>query len=177
MLQTKIDSFYNQGRETKQQATNRLTYFPHSGIGLVNKVHPSESVIDVGCGYNIFKQYIPNLIGIDPVYDEADYKIALQDFVTDKKFNVAFCLGSIQFGTIDVIENQIAHLVSLLTPHARMYWRVNPDATTNPHLEKFAWTLAGTQAMAKKFGFNIVDHAVENTYNNTGVRLYTEWVR
>ena len=177
LLQSTINDFYNEKFETKEESVRRLTHFSYSGINLVKKIHPGESVIDVGCGYNIFKEYIPDLIGIDPVYDEADYKVALQDFNTDKKFNVAFCLGSIQFGDINVIETQIAHLVNLLTERARIYWRVNPEVTNNPQLNKFKWTLETSTAIAKNFGFTVVEHALEHTYNNTGVRLYIEWVR
>jgi excinuclease ABC subunit A len=39
---------------------------------IVDKIKPHETVIDVGCGYNLFKDKIPNLLGIDPANDAAD---------------------------------------------------------------------------------------------------------
>jgi hypothetical protein len=176
-LQHKINHFYSNCQDTKDQALHRLQHLSHSGLGLVNKIQPGEFVIDVGCGCNIFKEYIPNLVGIDPVYDEADYKLALLDFVTDKKFDVAFCLGSIQFGSIDFIYQQIEHLTGLLTHRARIYWRHSPKLTIESHLPKIDWKLENITAMAHKFEFSVVDHAIEHTHNRTGIRLYTEWVR
>jgi hypothetical protein len=118
------------------------------------------------------------LIGIDPVYDAADYKIDLQNFTTDKKFNVAFCLGSIQHGDVSDIEQQIAKVVSLLTPKARIYWRVRPG-TSKINLNKFPWTLDDQYMFAEKFGFQIVEHNwdILNTDDTTLERLYVEWVR
>ena len=177
--QDKINKWYQeQVMETAEEAEYRLTQFRHSGLNLVNKIRSTETVIDIGCGHNIFKKYIPTLVGIDPVYDAADYKIALQDFATDQKFNVAFCLGSIQNGNIADIEQQIGRVMDLLTPRARIHWRVNPG-TGGSNLEKFPWTLEDHYNLAKKFGFTIVDHGWDTVVIPESIcdRLYVEWAR
>ena len=51
-----------------------------TGWALINKINPGESVIDVGCGANPFKGKIPNLIGFDPAFDQADVKCTIEDF-------------------------------------------------------------------------------------------------
>ena len=53
----------------------RLSYLKslrYTGFALVDKINPLESVIDVGCGLNLLKEHIAGLVGIDPVYPEAD---------------------------------------------------------------------------------------------------------
>ena len=156
--------------ESPELALKRLSEFTHSGLALVNKISPTESVIDIGCGQNIFKKYIPNLIGIDPVYDAADYKTDLQSFVTDQKFDVAFCLGSIHHGNEEDIEQQISRVVALLKPKARIYWRLNPYAGK---FGKFEWTLEYSFKFAKQFNFDLVHHEWEMIH--TQRRLYVEW--
>jgi hypothetical protein len=121
--QDNINKFYRQMNETPEQAEIRLGLYQYSGLALVGKILPTETVIDIGCGCNIFKKYLPNLIGIDPVYYEADYRTTLEDFTTDQKFNVALCLGTIQYGTLHDVKNQISKMTQLLTPKARIYWR------------------------------------------------------
>ena len=44
----------------------------------------------------------------------------------DIKFDVAFCLGSINFGNESNILNQIECVINCLNPQARIYWRCNP---------------------------------------------------
>ena len=176
--QDEINAVYRQMAETADQAETRLKNLDYSGLSLVNKILPGEAVIDIGCGHNIFKKYIPNIIGIDPAYDAADYKVDLQSFATTQKFNVAFCLGSIQFGNESDIEQQISKVVGLLTPLARIYWRVRPG-TDGPNSEfgKFPWTLEYQYMFAEKFGFDIRYHAWETVVDPSPDRLYLEWVR
>jgi hypothetical protein len=173
-----INDFYLKNIESPDCALHRLIQLKYSGISLVHKIQPGETVIDIGCGNNIFKQFIPGLTGIDPVYSTADYQVALQDFVTDKKFNVAFCLGSIMNGNSMDIEQQINRVVKLLTPKARIYWRVRPG-DSNLHLEKFPWTLNDHYVFAEKFGFCVAEHQWESVDGDilTPERLYVEWVR
>ena len=61
-------------------------------------------------------------------------------------FDVATCLGSINFGSIDVISKQIAKVVSCLKPKSRVYWRLNPGRQDHPNrfcenIDYFPWTL------------------------------------
>jgi hypothetical protein len=90
---------------------------------------------------------------------------------------VAFCLGSINFGSEDTILKQIDHVVQLLTPHARIYWRCNPGRQDhgNEHCQSidfFAWTPELLYQYADHFGFGVAD--LQQDSNN---RIYCEWTR
>ena len=155
--------------------------YQFSGYSLVDKIQPSEHVIDIGCGINPFKTHIPNLIGIDPAFPEADYQLSLEDYVkanTALRFNVAFCLGSINFGDRANIEHQIKLVTQLLRKKcgARIYWRCNPGRKDHGNAECeeipfYDWSFDEHTRLANLFNFEITDMQWDS--NN---RIYAEWV-
>mgnify|MGYP003115775081 FL=1 len=45
----------------------------YSGWKLIDKVKSTETILDIGCGYNLFKEHFSkNLYGIVPANDAAD---------------------------------------------------------------------------------------------------------
>ena len=149
-----------------------------SGLQLVDKIGKQETVIDVGCGTNPFKGVISNLTGIDPAFDQADVKCGIDDFVTDTKFDVALCLGSINFGNAVDIERQITKIVSLLKPHSRIYWRCNPGKQDHPdpgceQIEFYPWSIVEHIRLSSNFGFRLM----ECCWEQDGRRIYAEWHR
>lgn len=151
--------------------------FEYSGPSLIAKVRPDEWVIDVGCGDNYFKGKIKNLIGIDPANDKADIKVSIEDYKTEQKFDVAFCLGSINFGDSGEIVFQIMKVAELLKPNGRIYWRCNPgkqDHETDgcKKINFFNWTEAWHNYFADALRFTVV-----TVKQDSHDRLYAEWVR
>jgi SAM-dependent methyltransferase len=158
-----------------------LSQYNYSGWQLIDKIQPHELVLDVGCGTNLFKSHIANLIGVDPAFDEADVKSSIESFAADtsnhSKFDVAFCLGSINFGNEANILNQIEHVVKLLKPHARIYWRCNPGLADHGNdectsINFYPWTIEKQIEFAERFGFNC--NLIRWDINN---RIYAEWHR
>ena len=147
-----------------------------SGKQLISKILPHETVIDVGCGTNPFKGVIPNLIGIDPAFDQADYKVGIDEFDTEEKFDVALCLGSINFGEKEDIERQIAKVISLLKPNGRIYWRCNPGRQDHPsddckNIPFYPWSIPEHVRLADMFKAKLI----ECCWEENGRRLYAEW--
>jgi hypothetical protein len=156
---------------------SNLDQYKYSGWALIDKIHPGESVIDVGCGYNEFRGRIPNIIGVDPANAQADYRVSIEDFHSGEQFDVAFCLGSINFGDEDTVVNQIYHVVRLLKPRARIYWRCNPGRADHDNEECkeinfYPWTMAKQVKHSAEFGFRLITCCWD-----TNNRLYAEWVR
>jgi hypothetical protein len=156
---------------------SNLDQYLYSGWDLINKININEWVLDVGCGTNPFKGRIPNLIGIDPAFDQADYKVTIDKFKTNKKFDVALCLGSINFGTEDKIISQINSVVNLLKPKSRIYWRCNPGRKDHGNLECqqidfFPWTFEIHKKFSNYFEFECVDLKLDSNH-----RIYAEWLR
>lgn len=154
-----------------------LNLYNYSGLSLSKKIRPNEWVLDVGCGINPFKPLITNLVGIDPAFEQADHQTTIEEFITEQRFDVAFCLGSINFGDADNIKNQIKCVVNLLNPTARIYWRVNPGRKDHGNkecqaIDFFPWSPRLLTEYATLFGFTLVD--LKQDLNN---RLYAEWIR
>jgi hypothetical protein len=156
---------------------SNLDQYQYSGWALIDLIQPGETVIDVGCGFNEFRGRIPNLIGIDPAFAEADYRLSIEGFQTAERFDVAFCLGSINFGNEETILNQIKHVIRLLKPSARIYWRCNPGLADHgneecKNIEFFPWTLDKHVKYSEQFGFRLMTCRWDS-----GNRLYAEWSR
>lgn len=156
----------------------RIDQYQFSGLALLDKVKPGEKVLDVGCGDNFFKDHIPTLTGIDPANAKADQQVSIENFVPDYKFDVAFCLGSINFGNDDVILRQIRKVVSCLDQkNARIYWRCNPGQQDHGNaeckdIEFYPWTFERQIHYADYFGFKIMELRWD-----TNNRIYAEWKR
>ena len=162
---------------TWHRKNGSLDNLEKTGWALINKINPGESVIDVGCGANPFKGKIPNLIGFDPAFDQADVKCTIEEFTSDEKFDVAFCLGSINFGDVADIERQIAKVITLLKSKARIYWRCNPGAQDHGNEECkeipfYPWTMEEHVRLAELFKFKLVECSWD-----TRNRIYAEWTR
>ena len=85
-----------------------------------------DNVIDIGCGFNEFKGKIKNLTGIDPYNDRADISVHTLDYNPDIEYDVAICLGSINFGSSDKILGELENVVSMVKSGGFLYFRVNP---------------------------------------------------
>ena len=173
--QNYLNQYFGNIWHTNSDPCNKNT---KSGQQLIGKIDNHETVLDVGCGTNPFKRVIPNLVGIDPAFDQADYKCGIDDFVTNKKFDVALCLGSINFGDVLDIERQIQKVVDLLEPHGRIYWRCNPGQKDHPdpgceQINFYLWSIEEHVRLSAKFGFRLM----ECCWEQEGRRIYAEWHR
>lgn len=92
------------------------------------KLHlPNADVLDVGCGYNLFKVHLPNVTGLDPAYGEVDVQSTIEEYVTDKRYDAIICSNMLHFGEMSEVEAQVDKIISLLKPKARMYLRLQTD--------------------------------------------------
>ena len=148
----------------KDTSLERYEYSGYSLVDYINNQKPS-SVLDVGCGYNRFKGKIKNLIGIDPYNDAADIKVSIEDYNT-VPYDMALCLGSINFGDEDTIDKQIDKLHTLW--RREVIFRVNPGI---PHkgvegIEWYPWTQKKIYDIAKKYNYIVKDMKMEYTDKN-----------
>ena len=122
--------------------TNDYVYTGWALAEAITKEDP-KSVLDVGCGYHPFKGRIPNLVGIDPYNNCADYQVDILDYkVKLASYDHILALGSINFNSKDDIEKRFAHCIDLLAVGGKFYLRANPGIThkTGPYVDVFPWT-------------------------------------
>lgn len=183
--QNKANLAFRQMYEQQPEGAVRfrhLLFLKYSGFKLIDKILPSEKVLDVGCGRNYFKDKLPNnyFVGIDPCTDEADIQVSLQDYQTSDQFDVVMCLASIQYGDINDIRSHINKISSLLAPGGRIYWRCNPYINQQiPALEGkgFEWSYELHYQLAAEMGYQVVD--IQDEYINPDMpeskKIFAEW--
>jgi hypothetical protein len=131
--------------------------------------HNPQNVLDVGCGYNQFRGRIPNLTGIDPYNDCADYMVDILDYhVRAGTHDHIICLGSINFNSRQDIEARFARCVDLLASGGRMYFRANPGIQwkNGPWVEIFAWNFQIVKELEEKYSLKL------ETFKQDNNRLY-----
>ena len=175
MKQTQLNEYF---AATWQPALS--TYRSSKYTTIAEKIQDTEYLLDVGCGLNPFKQLVKNCYGIDPANPAADEMTAIQDFVAPRLYDVATCLGSINFGNEARIAEHIACVVQCLTPESRIYWRLNPGRydhgnATCKDIEFFPWTFTKLRKYAALHGYTQTNEAVEDSEDI--LRLYAEWHR
>ena len=172
--QTQLNFYFNNIWRNRNRSLDQYRF---SGWALIDKVSPTEKVLDVGCGDNPFKGKIQNLIGIDPAFPEADFNCTIEEYAssTSELFDVAFCLGSINFGGVDEIEKQIASVIGLLKSGGRIYWRCNPGRKDHGNkdcesIDFYNWSIEEHVRLCDKFGCRLMECRWD-----TQNRLYAEW--
>ncbi|MDG6106189.1 hypothetical protein Daura_20310 [Dactylosporangium aurantiacum] len=146
-----------------------LAGFEHSGFALVEEVQGWQPrfVVDVGCGDNPFKGKIANLIGIDLVNPAADLVCDLFEApVLPGSIDVVLALGCVNFGGRDLVERQLRHLGSWLTPSGRLVMRANPGLPMRPGLEFFAWSAENVDPIGAAAGLRRDGPTRYDTYRN-----------
>ena len=140
----------------------------------VNKQNP-KNVLDVGCGYHPFKGRIPNLVGIDPYNNCADFEVDILEYkVKPESFDHIIALGSINFNSKDEIEARFAHCVDLLETGGKFYLRANPGIThkNGPYVEIFNWTFEVVNEFAEKYNLKL--EAFKKDANDRLYFVYTK---
>ena len=136
--------------------------YDYTGWSLAEEITKQDpkNVLDVGCGYHPFKGRIPNLIGIDPYNNWADYQVDILEYkVKPASYDHILALGSINFNTKDEIEARISHCVDLLMPGGKFYLRANPGIPhkTGPYVEIFPWSFEVVNEFAEKFNLKLLE--------------------
>ncbi len=151
----------------------------YSGWALLDKFKTEDSILDIGCGHNLFKDKLGDQVyGIDPAFDHADEKVSWEDYQPKRKFNVYLCLGSLNFGTIEEIEMQLEKLANITNPGDRVYWRQNTFGNDHPWHEDsgsvrfFPWSRDKNKQYCEKYNFTLKD--IQDDAEN---RLYAEWIK
>jgi hypothetical protein len=152
--------------------------FKYSGWALLDKINKTDQILDIGCGYNLFKEKLGDrLYGIDPANDNADEVVSWEDYEPHKKFNVYFALGSLNFGTEQEVEFQIAKLSRITNTGDRIYWRQNPGTGDHPwkgveSVRFYPWSIDKNIEWCDKYNFTL-----KEILEDSGNRLYAEWIK
>lgn len=105
-------------------------------------------IVDMGCGDNFLKPFIPTIHGVDDTR-HADTRSFLYDFVSNyggPHFAGAIAINSLHFGELDMVLHAIATLQGVVSKDGLMFITVNTDLSVpsykGSYADKFAY-LAG----------------------------------
>ena len=112
---------------------------------VVNAVKEAYSIIDVGCGYNQYKQFNPNkLIGIDIANPKADWNGDILEYKTYQRFKLAVCYGCLHFYDYHWITERFEKVLALTLTSGIIMMKVNPGMDSKyplPFFNKWTWSL------------------------------------
>jgi hypothetical protein len=110
------DIKFNRYKKSKK----RFSITPFYYLKFLEEKNP-ETIADIGCGWNVFKKYIPNITGFDVMGSNADIiETYNSDFIIkyNQKFDAAFAIN-IQVVTWDTIGQFITDFSKIIKPGGR----------------------------------------------------------
>lgn len=126
---------------------NPKTYFSATIFYYLEELFSTnpETVYDIGCGWNIFKKYYPNIIGIGAEPKDSDFYYAdLHDYVDkiyiqghQSHFDCFFSINALHFRPISEIKLLMQELISILKPGGSAFVTMNSQMLVNsePNIE------------------------------------------
>ena len=194
LLETIKDAFDSQIKNTyelrdedsKESFLKKIVEkYPVNGKPMVDEINASNPslVLDLGCGLNQYKSIINNLVGIDIIGVREDITADISDLsahFADHTADVVLALGSINFGTEEVIAKQLAEVKRLLKAGGIAYFRANQNDHDKDHqgtLRYYDWSVEKVLEWADKFNFEVIGE-VELKEGRPGVndRMNREFV-
>ena len=136
-------------------------------------------IIDVGCGYNQYKQFNPDkLTGIDVANANADWIGDILNYKTDQIFQLAICFGCLHFYNFEWVKIRFEKVLTLLSPHAIIMMKVNPNINDKQPLTFFKyWTWPLVEHFAEVYKLKIEDRKEWKNPNNGSKRLKWTYIK
>ena len=113
--------------------TSVFSVVPFYYINFLFQENNPKNVYDLGCGQNLFKKYIPNLIGIG-AEDPADpyYSADIHDFVDDQfvarhqnYFDAVFSINALHFVALDDLRKVVLDFASMIRSTGKGFLALN----------------------------------------------------
>lgn len=145
----------------------RTDEFEYTGWKIVDRINSQDpkSVLDVGCGYNLFKGKIRNLVGIDVVNSAADYMVDILDYDVPKEtYDHIIVFGSINFGSFEDIEIRMRKVIELAKSSGMIYIRAN-TGVTHPngfYIDIYPWSFKDAFVLSEKYGCELLTLKKDN---------------
>jgi hypothetical protein len=114
---------------------NLETVFSMAPFYYINRLletNPSR-IYDLGCGWNIFKKYIPNIIGVgaenptSKFYHADVHDLVDDDYINNHQnyFESFFSINALHFHPIDDLKKVVLNFISMSRKHGRGFLALN----------------------------------------------------
>lgn len=118
---------------TPRQDIARPKFFSMVPLYYIEKLLeiPYDHIYDLGCGWNAFKRYIPNLIGVSPDVgrhfygDHCDF--VDQDYIQGHQnwFDAVFAINSLHYRPLEEIRQIVTDFISMVKSNGRGFLALN----------------------------------------------------
>jgi len=134
-------------------------------IDWLQQAKPNQ-VYDLGCGWNFFKKYYPNIIGVSAEPPTSQYFYAdIHDFVDDvyisqhqEYFESVFSICALHFIPLSDIKNRVLDFSSMIKPGGRGWLSMNAARMIDRDRESFG-------NKGKTFITNFIKQQINNVPN------------
>lgn len=98
------------------------------GKNLIDRIQKMQSqdpqlkILDIGCGYNMYKDYLNNVTGVDPYIEDADILCRIEDFDPPQKYDIIICFGPMNWYTYDLQVRNMNVIKRSLAPEGICFW-------------------------------------------------------
>jgi hypothetical protein len=124
--------------ESIRQSTPRQSHgesmfsaIPFYYLEFLTKHNPKE-IYDLGCGWNIFKKYIPNIIGVGAETNVDNFYGDIHDFVDldyvenhHEYFESVFSINALHFRPLSELRDIVLKFSSMIKPNGRGFLAIN----------------------------------------------------
>jgi len=116
-----VDIDYTSGEEFSRSNLENASICVYSQfyyLGLIQENNP-EVIADVGCGGNLIKKYIPNVVGFDKTHFADHYEWFDKKFIDNhyQEFSSAFSINAIHFVSLIEFANRINDFGKIIKPN------------------------------------------------------------
>jgi SAM-dependent methyltransferase len=161
------DHFTNDWAEAIRVTSDAKTGSGYAAALVINEIKPGL-VLDIGCGNNIMRKYIDNLIGIDllPYQGNTDIIGDVMDILPrfkDNSVDAIRSVGPFNFGRPEEVEELIEECQRVLKPGGLICCHARPGRKTDKeHFQQrgmihHPWTRDEVYRMTEKFNFELMD--------------------
>jgi len=101
--------------------TSIFSCVPFYYLDIATAKNPTK-IMDIGCGFNIFSKFMPNIYGIDPVGVQCDEKGEFNDEFAaahNQEFECAFSINAIHFVSLKAFKRQVELFASTIQSGGR----------------------------------------------------------
>ena len=108
--------------------------------------HKPKEIYDLGCGWNIFKKYIPNIIGVNPIFgnNKFNFFADIEGIVNDlyiaehqNYFESVFSINALHFRPLSNVKNIIEGFYSMVKLGGTGFLALNTGRMIERDSEKF----------------------------------------
>jgi hypothetical protein len=154
---------YDEVRGTPREwygSRNRKTIFsaiPFYYIEYLTR-HTPLKICDIGCGWNIFKKYIPNIVGLsgeppNHIYYYGDeYGYVDDKYIQEHQayFESAFSINALHYVHLTHLRKRVLDIVSMIKPDGRLFLSLNLSRMSEVDSNFNGWSLGDIESWVRE---------------------------